>query len=235
MKFIKRLNIFLNKPKVFCIGMNKTGTSTMTKIFKELNFRVAPQIKQEKKIGEIKSQNEILEIKKFCWKYNFFQDLPFSQGNFYQNIDKIFPKSKFILTIRDSNRWFESLCNFHLIYFRKMGLDFKNINQVKEKDLKKFNWIREGYYYDYTKNFWISEIKNNQISYNWNLLYDKEHYISVYEKRNKEIIDYFKKRTEDLLIFDVNENKDVFKILNFLSMNSKLNFALPHELKSNYK
>ena len=60
MKFIKRLNIFLNKPKVFCIGMNKTGTSTMTKIFKELNFRVAPQIKQEKKIGEIKSQNEIL-------------------------------------------------------------------------------------------------------------------------------------------------------------------------------
>ena len=235
MKFIKRLNIFLNKPKVFCIGMNKTGTSTMTKIFKELNFRVAPQIKQEKKIGEIKSQNEILEIKKFCWKYNFFQDLPFSQGNFYQNIDKIFPKSKFILTIRDSNRWFESLCNFHLIYFRKMGLDFENINQVKEKDLKKFNWIREGYYYDYTKNFWISEIKNNQISYNWNLLYDKEHYISVYEKRNKEIIDYFKKRTEDLLIFDVNENKDVFKILNFLSMNSKLNFALPHELKSNYK
>jgi hypothetical protein len=235
MKFIKRLNIFLNKPKVFCIGMNKTGTSTMTKIFKELNFRVAPQIKQEKKIGEIKSQNEILEIKKFCWKYNFFQDLPFSQGNFYQNIDKIFPKSKFILTIRDSNRWFESLCNFHLIYFRKMGLDFENINQVKEKDLKKFNWIREGYYYDYTKNFWISEIKNNQISYNWSLLYDKEHYISVYEKRNKEIIDYFKKRTEDLLIFDVNENKDVFKILNFLSMNSKLNFALPHELKSNYK
>ena len=116
-----------------------------------------------------------------------------------------------------------------------MGLDFENINQVKEKDLKKFNWIREGYYYDYTKNFWISEIKNNQISYNWSLLYDKEHYISVYEKRNKEIIDYFKKRTEDLLIFDVNENKDVFKILNFLSMNSKLNFALPHELKSNYK
>ena len=38
MKFIKRLNIFLNKPKVFCIGMNKTGTSTMTKIFKELNL-----------------------------------------------------------------------------------------------------------------------------------------------------------------------------------------------------
>ena len=47
MKFLKRVLIFINKPKVFCIGMNKTGTTTMTKIFKILNYRVAPQIKQE--------------------------------------------------------------------------------------------------------------------------------------------------------------------------------------------
>ena len=231
MKFIKRLNNFVNKPKVFCIGMNKTGTSTMTKIFKNLNFRVAPQVKQEKIIGDIKCKNEIFLIKKFCWKYNFFQDLPFSQGNFYQTIDELFPKSKFILTIRDSNKWFDSLCNFHLIYFRKMGFDFKNINEVNEENLKKFNWIKEGYYYDYTKNFWISEVKNNKIFYNWNLLYDKKHYINVYEKRNEEIIDYFKRRTEDLLIFNVNENQNILKILNFLNMSDKLNFILPHELK----
>ena len=46
MKFLKRINIFINKPKIFCIGMNKTGTTTMSKIFKKLHFRVAPQIKQ---------------------------------------------------------------------------------------------------------------------------------------------------------------------------------------------
>ena len=63
MKFIKRLNNFVNKPKVFCIGMNKTGTSTMTKIFKNLNFRVAPQVKQEKIIGDIKCKNEIFNKK----------------------------------------------------------------------------------------------------------------------------------------------------------------------------
>ena len=51
MKFLKRINIFLNKPKVFCIGMNKTGTTTMLKTFKKLNFRAAPQIKQEQDIG----------------------------------------------------------------------------------------------------------------------------------------------------------------------------------------
>jgi hypothetical protein len=167
MKFLKRINIFVSKPKVFCIGMNKTGTTTMTKVFKKLNYRVAPQIKQEINIGDIKIKNNHQRIKKFCWKYNFFQDLPFSQGDIYQSIDKIYPKSKFILTIRDPNKWFDSLCNFHLIYFRKMGFNFKNINEVKEEHMRKFNWIKEGYYYEYTKNFWITEQKNNRISYNW--------------------------------------------------------------------
>ena len=58
MKFLKRISIFLNKPKVFCIGMNKTGTTTMSKIFKRLNFRVAPQIKQEEILGDINFKDE---------------------------------------------------------------------------------------------------------------------------------------------------------------------------------
>jgi len=235
MKFLKRINIFVSKPKVFCIGMNKTGTTTMTKVFKKLNYRVAPQIKQEINIGDIKIKNNHQRIKKFCWKYNFFQDLPFSQGDIYQSIDKIYPKSKFILTIRDPNKWFDSLCNFHLIYFRKMGFNFKNINEVKEEHMRKFNWIKEGYYYEYTKNFWINEQKNNRISYNWGLLYNKDHYIQVYEKRNKQIKDYFEKRKKDLLIFDVNKNYNISKILDFLEMKKDLNFQMPHELKSKYK
>ena len=235
MKFLKRISIFLNKPKVFCIGMNKTGTTTMSKIFKRLNFRVAPQIKQEEILGDINFKDEEYKIKKFCWKYNFFQDLPFSKGDSYKKIDKIFPKSKFILTVRESNHWFESLCNFHLIYFKKMGYNFKDIKQVKEEHLKKFDWIKKGYYYEYTKNLWISEIKNNQVVYNWDLLYDKSHYIKVYEKRNKEITNYFIDRRSDLLIFNVNENRDISKILSFLNLSNQLNFNLPHELKSNYK
>ena len=235
MKFFKRINIFICKPKVFCIGMNKTGTTTMTKIFKKLNFRVAPQIKQEINIGDIEIRNNHQKIKSFCWKYNFFQDLPFSQGDIYKTIDKIYPNSTFILTIRDSNKWFESLCNFHLIYFKKMGFDFQNINEVKEEHMKKFNWIKEGYYYEYTKNFWITELKKNQLSFNWNLLYNKDHYISVYEKRNKQIKDYFEKRKKNLLIFDVSKNYDIIEILDFLEMKEELNFQIPHELKSDYR
>ena len=81
----------------------------------------------------------------------------------------------------------------------------------------------------------ISEIKNNQVVYNWDLLYDKSHYIKVYEKRNKEITNYFTDRKSDLLIFNVNENRDISKILSFLNLSNQLNFNLPHELKSNYK
>ena len=116
-------------------------------------------------------------------------------------IDQIFHKSKYILTVRDSEKWFESLCNFHLIYFRKMGMNFKNITEVKKEHIKKFNWIKEGYYYNYTKKFWVSGLKDNQIIYDWNLLYDKDHYIYVYEKRNEEIQRYFQKKKRRFISF----------------------------------
>ena len=101
--------------------------------------------------------------------------------------------------------------------------------------MKKFNWIKEGYYYEYTKNFWITELKKNQLSFNWSLLYNKDHYISVYEKRNKQIKDYFEKRKKNLLIFDVSKNYDIIEILDFLEMKEELNFQIPHELKSDYR
>ena len=92
MKFLKRINVFISKPKVFCIGMNKTGTTTMAKVFKNLNYRVAPQIKQEINIGDIRVKNNQKIIKKFCWKYNFFQDLTFLKVSIKQLI-------KFILRV----------------------------------------------------------------------------------------------------------------------------------------
>ena len=78
-------------------------------------------------------------------------------------------------------------------------------------------------------------MKDNQITYNWGLLYDKDHYINVYEKRNKQIQDYFEHRKKDLLIFNVSENYNISKILDFLEMKNNLNFEIPHELKSKYK
>ena len=37
-----------------------------------------------------------------------FEDLPWCSPGFYQVLDKEFPESKFILTIRDSNNWLRS-------------------------------------------------------------------------------------------------------------------------------
>ena len=51
----------------------------------------------------------------------------------------------------------------------------------------------------------------------------------------KKYKDTFKKKKEDLLVFNVSENKDILKILDFLNMSKDLNFTLPYELKSNYE
>ena len=49
-KLLRNLKkIFYKKtPKIFGIGANKTGSSSLTAVFKKLNYVVASQVKQEK-------------------------------------------------------------------------------------------------------------------------------------------------------------------------------------------
>ena len=90
MKFIKRTSIFFFKPKVFCIGMNKTGTTTMLKTFKKLNFRTAPQIKQEQAIGDINFKAEHKKIKNFVGNIIFFKTYLFPKEIFIKQLIKFF-------------------------------------------------------------------------------------------------------------------------------------------------
>lgn len=39
---------YRNTAKIFCIGKNKTGTTSMARLFRELGIRVGPQREAEK-------------------------------------------------------------------------------------------------------------------------------------------------------------------------------------------
>ena len=62
---------------------------------------------------------------------------------------------------------------------------------------------------------------------NWELLYDENHYISLYEKRNQEIIDFFTQKS-NLLTIDISKEKDDFKIRDFLDLKEKTPKKIPH-------
>lgn len=94
----------LKSPKVFGIGFHKTGTTMLAKSLKILGYRVNgpngvddPNIEQR----ALQMADRLLE------KYDAFQDDPWPL--LYRHVDARFPGSKFVLTIRRSDKWIESM------------------------------------------------------------------------------------------------------------------------------
>jgi hypothetical protein len=114
-----------NLPKIICVGQPKTGTKTLAEIFTLLGIKVSsnPNIYKINNIeySEVNSIpidtnnffNNISYLQKNLEIFDFFHDIPYSFN--YELIDKQYPDSKFILTIRDENDWFKSLINYQHI------------------------------------------------------------------------------------------------------------------------
>src|SRR4051812_32529219 len=85
--------------KVFCVGANKTGTTTMQGIFNIIGLKVAHQ--QEGELAALPFyKGKIEALKRYIDKYDAFQDVPFAIKSTYAHVDALFPDSKFILTFR---------------------------------------------------------------------------------------------------------------------------------------
>ncbi len=113
------LNEVTFKPqKVFCIGFNRTGSTSMGEVFKILGYNVKGEIKKQE---EWMNERQIESIKKFILQvsedYNAFFHEPWNQ--FYKDLDLKYPDSKFILTIRDEQSWLKSFYS----YFKNSGND----------------------------------------------------------------------------------------------------------------
>ena len=99
--------------KVFCIGRNKTGTTSLERALSDLGYVVGHQPTAELLIHDY-AQRNFKPIVEYCRTAEAFQDVPFSLPYTYQILDYAFPGSKFILTVRDNeNEWYQSLIRFH--------------------------------------------------------------------------------------------------------------------------
>jgi uncharacterized coiled-coil DUF342 family protein/NAD-dependent dihydropyrimidine dehydrogenase PreA subunit len=98
---------------IFCIGSNKTGTTSLDSAMRVLGFTTMPEglASQYLTVGRDEQNQEkafrcLLETE--IDKFNFFEDLPFCFRNNYKVIDEFCPDAKFILTIRQPDNWFSS-------------------------------------------------------------------------------------------------------------------------------
>ena len=194
--------------KYVCIGQPKTGTKTMAKIFKLLNYTVNENpiclnedddfVLLDNNISYYTNDN-ILKCHNNIEMFEAFHDYPYSFN--YEYINTIFPYSKFILTIRNSDEWFNSLISYQYLK-----------NAVNRKLLKKI------------------------YGYEIILLENKTEVILKYNEYNTNIIKYFDDKPNKLLIINLaKDDKDDIKIKLNSFLNKNIDFNVPHENKQIYK
>lgn len=200
MQFLKR------KPKIFCIGQNKTGTTTIETVLKGFDYQLGNQVQGEWLLDAWYTR-DFKSIIKFCKTAEAFQDVPFSLPYTFEHLDVAFPNAKFILTERDSaEQWYQSLTKFH----SKLWAEGKRIPTAA--DLKAATYRKLGYAYQF--NQFVFNTPETDV-YNEAIL--KAHYLNY----NQTVKNYFKSRPEKLLVINVANAKDYSTLCSFLNQTPK--------------
>ncbi|MDQ3052215.1 MAG: hypothetical protein M3Q95_15160 [Bacteroidota bacterium] len=216
LKAIKQSYSLSRKRKIFCIGRNKTGTTSMAEFFRLSGLIVAPQTPAELLIDDWKI-NRFDRICNFV-KYHgeVFQDIPFSLPGTYKELDKNFPGSKYILTVRDNpEQWYNSLLNFH----SRLLADGRIPTRA---DLMNSTYNGKGW-------LW----KTNRYIYNTpeDDVYHKETLLKHYTDYNNDVIEYFRDDPSKLLVINLNDSEASAKISNFIGMRTPIE-NMPWENKT---
>lgn len=192
-------------PKIFCIGFNKTGTTSMATLFQKLNYKVGYQPHAELYF-ENWMKRDFKPILKYCKSAQAFQDIPFSLPYTYQALHAEYPNAKFILTVRDSSeQWYNSITKFH-------GKRINKNTPPSADELKKDKYRYEGFLYDYMKETYGT---------NDNDIYNKKVLIDVYEKHNSNVIDYFK-NTNNLIVLNLSQQESFNNLMIFLGVQTDI-------------
>jgi hypothetical protein len=221
----------ISKPsynKLFCIGFNKTGTTTMEKVLKLYGLDLPNQFEQESRISLPSLRGDYSKLSDFVMKYDAFQDLPFSQGETYIACDALFPNSKFILTVRDPELWFNSVVGFYSKIFNLSQRDILDENLAKNK----FKYLFPDYMHEVTKKFLTCADPHGNTTVCWDKIFNKEFYINKFEERNKRIAEYFSSKQERLLVLNLSVEKDTGRLCDFLGIPQTYKIKTPHENKT---
>ena len=196
----------LTNPKIFVVGRNKTGTTSMEKALRQLGYRVGNQRAAEKLTPDW-ARRDFRRLIAYCHSAEAFQDVPFSYPFTYQALDCAFPGSRFILTVRDSeNQWYESVTRFAAKRLEK---------RIGERRLPTWQEIKQDPY------VWTGWAYQNQIfRFGSEVLqqdpHDRQRLISDYRLHNASVVDCFRNRPDDLLVVNVSEPEAMQKLCRFL-------------------
>lgn len=189
------------KPKIFCIGFNKTGTTSLKTEMALQGFTVGNQ-RQAELLFDDWVKRDFKRLIRYCRTAEFFQDVPFSYPYTFIAMDQAFPGSKFILTVRNNaEQWYNSLIRFH-------GKLWGNGNvPPTTEDLKNATYIEKGR--PYRNRFLVHDVPEDDP-------YKKDVMIAYYHNHNNMVMDYFRHRSQDLLIINLKNPQDYLRFCEFI-------------------
>lgn len=190
------------KKKIFVIGSNKTGTTSLGTALNNLGYRLGNQLEAEMLIDDW-AKRDFRRLIKYCHSADAFQDIPFSLAYTFQAMDAAFPGSKFILSVRDNaDQWYRSLTRFHM---KRRGLE--RLPTVDEMRSDPYVW--PGYVLHAFQ--LMFEVEGNSV---WDECRLKKHYSNHIQT----VRSYFRHRSKDLLEINLSETDSMERLCRFIEI-----------------
>ncbi len=200
------------KEKIFCIGLNKTGTTSLEQVLTDFGYSLGDQAKGEL-LAKDWFQRDFKSIIKYCNSADAFQDIPFSLPFTYVHLDQHFPNAKFILTERDDvDQWYQSLTMFH----SRLWADGNQIPNIGH--LKQAKYRYKGFAYDINRMMFATPEDDP---------YKKEVLTKYYEQHNYSVQEYFRSKPEKLLVINIANDEDYVRLCEFLGK-KPIHNGFPH-------
>lgn len=119
--------------KIFCIGYNKTGTTSLSKALELLGYKALHDHHINREITDAASKGETHPAVE---EYDAFLDFP--EPEKFKALDEVYPGSKFILTVRDVDDWISSRLS-HVLMNRRVPSRKSGWVEINTKSDRK-NW-----------------------------------------------------------------------------------------------
>ena len=164
----------MKSTKVFGIGFHKTGTTTLASALRILGYSVTGPFGIDQTDIGLTATDQALRIAR---DWDAAQDNPWPIV--YRDLDRAFPGSKFVLTIRETNDWFASVV-------RHFGGQSTPMRE------------------------WIYGVGD---PFDHEAIYKKR-----YEEHNREVLEYFENRQNDLLVLPITDGAGWAHLCPFLGL-----------------
>jgi hypothetical protein len=170
--------------RIFCISMQRTGTTSVGKFFRDFGYRWAGWPADEREgwssawyRGDFEA---IFESRTFR-QCNAFEDSPWWLPDFYKVIYHRFPGSKFVLFTRDPDAWFASIVSHS---GGKVIGSNRAHSKIYRRELEFFRLLDAGLVSD-------KDLCDVTVDPMMTLAGHEEHYKDIYRLHNREVADFF--------------------------------------------